>query len=93
MIGRISGVAQVQDIGIVSSAKAYRSPLIPAIETNSLTVDAATLGLPHTVGVGARSEKRRSHNGFSGDQGVRRCSKLDLEALRRLARPWPEVTR
>ncbi len=52
MIGRISGVAQVQDIGIVSSAKAYRSPLIPAIETNSLTVDAATLGLPHTVGAG-----------------------------------------
>jgi putative ABC transport system permease protein len=52
MIGRISGVAQVQDVGIVSSAKAYRNPLIPAIETNSLTVDAATLGLPHTVGAG-----------------------------------------
>jgi putative ABC transport system permease protein len=52
MIGRISGVAQVQDIGRVSSAKAYRNPLIPAIETNSLTVDAATLGLPRTVGAG-----------------------------------------
>jgi putative ABC transport system permease protein len=52
MIGRISGVAQVQDVGVVSSANAYRNPLIPAIETNSLTVDAATLGLPHTVGAG-----------------------------------------
>ncbi len=52
MIGRISGVAQVQDVGIVSSANAYRNPLIPAIETNSLTVDAATLGLPRTVGAG-----------------------------------------
>jgi putative ABC transport system permease protein len=52
MIGRISGVAQVQDVGIVSSANAYRNPLIPAVETNSLTVDAATLGLPRTVGAG-----------------------------------------
>lgn len=50
MIARISGVAQVQDVGVVSSANAYRNPLIPTIETNSLTVDAATLGLPRTVG-------------------------------------------
>ena len=50
MIRRISGVAQVQDIGAVNNASVYRSPLIPAIDTNSLTVDAATLGLPHTLG-------------------------------------------
>jgi putative ABC transport system permease protein len=50
MIGRISGVAQVQDVGSVTSADAYRNPLIPSIETNSLTVDAATLGLLGTVG-------------------------------------------
>jgi putative ABC transport system permease protein len=29
---------------------AYRSPLIPAIETNALSVDAASLGLPRAVG-------------------------------------------
>jgi putative ABC transport system permease protein len=50
MIGRISGVAQVQDAGLVNNASVYRSPLIPAIYTNSLTVDAATLGLPRTLG-------------------------------------------
>jgi putative ABC transport system permease protein len=50
MIGRISGVAQVQDVGSVTNASAYRNPLIPSIETNSLTVDAATLGLLGAVG-------------------------------------------
>ncbi len=50
MIGRISGVTQVQDVGSVPNAGVYRSPLIPAIDTNSLTVDAATLGLPRTLG-------------------------------------------
>jgi putative ABC transport system permease protein len=50
MIGRIKGVARVQDVGSVTNANAYRNPLIPSIETNSLTVDAATLGLLGTVG-------------------------------------------
>jgi putative ABC transport system permease protein len=50
MIGRISGVARVQDVGSVTNASAYRNPLIPSIETNSLTVDAATLELLGTVG-------------------------------------------
>jgi putative ABC transport system permease protein len=50
MIGRISAVAQVQDVGSVTNASAYRNPLIPSIETNSLAVDAATLGLLDTVG-------------------------------------------
>jgi putative ABC transport system permease protein len=50
MIGRISGVAQVQDVGTVNNASAYRNPLIPPIDTNSLSVDAATLGLLQTLG-------------------------------------------
>jgi putative ABC transport system permease protein len=50
MIGRVSGVAQVQDVATVNNVAVYRNPLIPTIETNSLTVDAATLGLLHTVG-------------------------------------------
>jgi putative ABC transport system permease protein len=43
MIGRASGVAQVQDVGTVNNASAYRNQLIPPIDTNSLTVDAASL--------------------------------------------------
>jgi putative ABC transport system permease protein len=49
MIGRLPGVTRVEHIGTVS-AKVYRSPLIPAINTNGLTVDAASLGLPAAVG-------------------------------------------
>jgi putative ABC transport system permease protein len=45
MIGRLPGVYQVQSIGSIT-ASAYRSPLIPSVNTNALTVDAATLSLP-----------------------------------------------
>ncbi len=45
MIGRISGVEHVQSTGTVSGANAYRSPYIPSVETNGLTVDATSLNL------------------------------------------------
>jgi putative ABC transport system permease protein len=45
MIERIRGVEQVQSTGAVSGANAYRSPYIPAGNTNSLTVQAASLAL------------------------------------------------
>ena len=50
MIARIGGVTQVQDTGTVNNVNAYRSPLIPAIQTNALAVQAASLGLPHALG-------------------------------------------
>ncbi len=49
MIGRINGVTQVQETGSVGG-DVYRSPLIPTIDTNALSIDAASLGLLHTVG-------------------------------------------
>ncbi len=49
MISRLPGVNQVQSTG-TTSASVYRSPLIPSVNTNALTVDAATLGLPATAG-------------------------------------------
>ncbi len=48
MIARLDGVFQVQSTG-TTSASVYRSPLIPSVDTNALTVDAATLGLPATA--------------------------------------------
>ena len=45
MIARIGPVTQVADTGSVTSASVYRSSLIPAIETNALGVQAASLGL------------------------------------------------
>ena len=50
MIGRLHGVVGVQDIGSVGNVSAYKSPLIPSIETNGLSVDAATPGLPAVAG-------------------------------------------
>ena len=49
MIGRIGPVTSVQDMGAMS-ASAYRSPLIPTVNTNALTVQAASQGLLQTVG-------------------------------------------
>src|SRR5262245_5495535 len=49
MIARIGPVKQVEEIGS-TSASVYRSPLIPSINTNALSVQAASLGLPTTVG-------------------------------------------
>ena len=50
MIARLPGVTGVQDIGSVGSVSTYKSPLIPSIETDGLSVDAATLGLPAVAG-------------------------------------------
>jgi putative ABC transport system permease protein len=50
MIGELPGVADVQYTGAVSRANAYRTPLIPSIDTNALSVDASSLGLPAVAG-------------------------------------------
>jgi putative ABC transport system permease protein len=45
MIGRISGVQHAQSTGAVSGATAFRTPYIPSVDTNGLTVQAASLDL------------------------------------------------
>jgi putative ABC transport system permease protein len=50
MIGRLPGVTAVQATGTVSNANTYRSPYVPAIHTNALSVEAATLALPAVAG-------------------------------------------
>ena len=50
MIARLPGVTAVQDTGSLGAVSAYKSPLIPTVETNALSVDAATLGLPAVAG-------------------------------------------
>jgi len=49
MIARIGPVLQVQETGS-TSVNAYRSPLIPSVDTNALSVQASSLGLYKTVG-------------------------------------------
>jgi putative ABC transport system permease protein len=50
MIGRLPGVTAVEDTGTVGGVSVYRSGYIPPIETNALSVDAATLDLPAVAG-------------------------------------------
>jgi putative ABC transport system permease protein len=50
MIGRIGPVTDVQYTGAVNNANAYKSPLINSINTNAISVDASSLGLPADVG-------------------------------------------
>jgi putative ABC transport system permease protein len=50
MIRRLPGVTGVQYTGTVSGASAYRSPLVPPVNTNGLAVAASSLGLPAAVG-------------------------------------------
>jgi putative ABC transport system permease protein len=49
IVGRLPGVTAVQYTAVVG-ADAYRSPLIPSIDTDGLSVDAASLGLPAVAG-------------------------------------------
>jgi putative ABC transport system permease protein len=49
MIGRIGPVTEVQETGAVTG-DVFRSPLIPTIDSNALSIDAASLGLLRTVG-------------------------------------------
>lgn len=49
MIGRLPGVTAVQETGTVSNVNAYRSPLIPQVQTNALTVQASSLSLPRVL--------------------------------------------
>ena len=50
MIGRVGPVTEVQYTGALNGVAAYRSPFIPSIQTNALSVDASSLDLPETAG-------------------------------------------
>jgi len=49
MIARIGPVTEVEETGS-TSVNVYRSPLINSVNTNAISVQAASLGLPETVG-------------------------------------------
>jgi putative ABC transport system permease protein len=85
MISRIAAVTAVQDAGTVK-ASVYRSPLIPAINTNGLSVQAASLGLP--AAVGTSMAQGRYLNAATAREPV---AVLGAAAARRLGidRIWP----
>jgi putative ABC transport system permease protein len=50
MISALPGVTAVQYTGAVPNVNAYRSPYIPVVNTNALSVDASSLDLPAVAG-------------------------------------------
>jgi putative ABC transport system permease protein len=50
MIGRMPAVTAVEETGSVANVNVYKSPLVPAINTNSLQIQAASLGLLKATG-------------------------------------------
>ena len=50
MISRLPGVYAVQTTGTIDGVSVYRSPLIPTVNTNVLSVAATKLHLPGTTG-------------------------------------------
>jgi putative ABC transport system permease protein len=89
-IGRIGPVTQVQYIG-VTGANAYRSPLIPSVNTNALSVDAASLGLPHTLGT-ALAQGRYLNPATAREPvavlGAAAAQRLGIDRLYRGERIW-----
>jgi putative ABC transport system permease protein len=86
MIARLPGVTAVQDTGTVSGVNAYRSPFIPPINTNALSVDAATLGLPGVLDTSLARGRYLSSATAGGPTAV-----LGAAAAQRLGidRIWP----
>jgi putative ABC transport system permease protein len=90
MIGRIGPVTQVQDTAALD-ANAYRSPLIPSIATNSLTVQASSLGLPQTIGTSIA--QGRYLNGATealpvAVLGATAAARLGIDRIRPRTRIW-----
>jgi putative ABC transport system permease protein len=50
MIAQLPGVTAVQYTSLVSGVSAYKSPFIPSVETNALSVDASSLSLAAVAG-------------------------------------------
>ena len=48
-IARIGPVTAVQETGTIKTANVYRSPYVPTIQTNALSVQSASLGLVPTL--------------------------------------------
>jgi putative ABC transport system permease protein len=79
MVGALHGVTAVQYTGALSNVNAYRSPYIPTIQTNALSVDASSTGLP--AGVSTSMAQGRYLNAATKNEPV---AVLGYQAAQRL---------
>jgi putative ABC transport system permease protein len=90
MIARIGPVTKVQSTGSID-ANVYRTPLIPAVNTNALSVQAASLGLPPAVGTSIRTG--RFLNAATANEpvavlGAAAAQRLGIDRVYRGERIW-----
>ena len=91
MIGRIEPVINVADTGKLAGVNVYRSPLIPSIETDELSVQAASLDLPSVVG--ASISQGQYLNAATATEptvvlGAAAAQRLGIDRLYRSERVW-----
>jgi putative ABC transport system permease protein len=100
MIARLPGVTAVQATATINGVAVYQSPLIPAIQTGAITVDAATLHLP--AAAGTRLARGQYLNAATAAQpvavlGAAAAQRLGIDQIRpglriRAAGQWLYVT-
>ena len=87
MVARIGPVTDVTKIGSVSNTYVYRNSLVPAINTNGISVVATDSSLPATLGatVAARHIPQRGHRALTprscSAPKPQRCSASTLSRL------------
>lgn len=90
MIARIGPVTQVESTGSID-ANVYRTPLIPSVNTNGLSVQAASLGLPAAVGTSVglgRYLNAATANEPVAVLGAAAARRLGIDRLYRGERIW-----
>ena len=91
MIARLPGVTAVQYTGTVGGVSAYKSPLIPSIQTNALSVQAVTLDLPSVAGTSVAQGRFLDGATMSEPAavlGATTARLLGLDRVRQGARIW-----
>jgi putative ABC transport system permease protein len=91
MIARLPGVTADQYTGTVNGVNAYKSPYIPPLETNALTVAAASPGLP--AAAGASLAQGRYLNAATAREpvavlGAATAQRLGIDRIRPGERIW-----
>jgi putative ABC transport system permease protein len=91
MIARIGPVTRVESTGSIDDASVYRTPHIPEVNTNALSVQAASLRLPSAIGTSVKVG--RYLNAATATEpvavlGAAAAERLGIDRIYRGARIW-----
>jgi putative ABC transport system permease protein len=91
MIARIGPVTRVESTGSIDGANVYRTPHIPEVNTNALSVQAASLRLPSAIGTSVKVG--RYLNAATATEpvavlGAAAAERLGIDRIYRGARIW-----